>query len=283
MGKQMPWYERIKQARLERNLSQADLAKKLGASSKAIQRWEKGKNRPQPLWRGKLCEFFQLSSEELSFLPTRGMAVLASKGPVAVIEGDRVARPQRYIVGRQAEVQLFDELLSGQKDYHLLNIYGPGGMGKSVVCGKLRTHAHAHNVPTAVVDGSHPDLTPDSILDGFKQSLMEGPFKEQLEVGFREFESQLHEYSLVNYLMAQVRDVHTLFDTFGNIKDQSKFAALLAGLHENLPQSLERTIHNRFALDRYLRGAERALTTCFVRTLATLQEELRCSIALLID
>lgn len=283
MARPRLWNERLRQARLERSLSQAELAKKLNVSPKAVQRWERGKSYPQPHWRAVLCEFFQLSAEEFGFLPTGGKAVLESKSPAPVNERSIVTMPQRYIVGRQAEVQLFDNLLSGQTDYWLLNIYGPGGIGKSVVCEKLRAYAHARNVLTATVDGYYPDLTPDRILDTFKQSLMESPFREQLEDSFREFDSQLRDYSMVNYLMAQSGGLHALFDTFGNVKDPAEFAALLAGLNEALPQSLQRTIYNRFALDRYLRGAERSLTTSFVCTLAALQEELHCPIAMLID
>jgi len=71
---------------------------------------------------------------------------------------------QPFIVGRQAEVELFDDLVAGRTDYWLLNIYGPGGIGKTVVCDKLATYAQSQGMPVSKVDGIRPDLTPDRIL-----------------------------------------------------------------------------------------------------------------------
>lgn len=43
-----------------------------------------------------------------------------------------------YIVGRQTEVNWFTALLNGQTSHWLLNIYGPGGIGKTIVGQKMR-------------------------------------------------------------------------------------------------------------------------------------------------
>src|SRR2546423_1657739 len=279
MAKQIPWNERLRQERLKRSLSQADLARKLNVSPKAIQRWEGGKNFPQPQLCAKLCEFFQISAEEFGFLSIKGKAVLGHKSLTSLIRPEIMAVPQRYIVGRQAEVQLFDELLFDHTAYWLLNIYGPGGMGKSVVCEKLRAHSHTRKVPVASIDGYYPDLTPDRILYNFKQSLIDGPFGEHLEDFFHEFNLQLRDYFIINHVMSQGRGLHALFDTLGNIKDPVGFAAILAGLSETPSESLQYTMHNRFALDRYLRGAEPSLTTWFVTTLSAIQEELNSPVA----
>ena len=66
-------------------------------------------------------------------------------------------QPQPFIVGRQAEIERFDELLIGHTDYWLLNIYGPGGIGKTVVCHKLTNYAQSQDVAVATVDGIRPD------------------------------------------------------------------------------------------------------------------------------
>ena len=73
---------------------------------------------------------------------------------------------QNYIVGRCTEIHLLDDLLVGHTPYRLLNIYGPGGIGKSVVCQMLKEHSTVRNVPVATIDGITPDLTPDRILSG---------------------------------------------------------------------------------------------------------------------
>ena len=61
-----------------------------------------------------------------------------------------------FVVGRQAEVALFDDLLAGRTPYRLLEIYGPGGIGKTVVGSKLLGHAQACGIPMARVDGIQP-------------------------------------------------------------------------------------------------------------------------------
>lgn len=38
--------------------------------------------------------------------------------------------PKQFIVGRQAEIERFDRLVAGREKHWLLNIYGPGGIGK---------------------------------------------------------------------------------------------------------------------------------------------------------
>jgi hypothetical protein len=71
--------------------------------------------------------------------------------------------PQSFVVGRQAEVGQFDRLLAGQENYWLLNIYGPGGIGKTVVGHKFEQFAQQQGIPFALVAGGRPDLTPDRL------------------------------------------------------------------------------------------------------------------------
>src|SRR5216684_4471707 len=121
MAKRVLWNERLKQERLRLSLSQADLARELNVSPKAVQRWETGKHYPQPHWRAELCEFFHLSPEALGFLSSKeGKAVPGRKDPAQLVRPGIMTVQKRYIVGRQAEVQLFDELLTGHADYWLL-------------------------------------------------------------------------------------------------------------------------------------------------------------------
>lgn len=190
---------------------------------------------------------------------------------------------QPFIVGRQAEVEQFDKLLSGRTDYWLLNIYGPGGIGKTVVCQKLATHAQSLGVPVASVDGIRPDLTPDRILYAFKEGLTEGPSGERLEDAFRDFERGFRDYLTVNQVLQQGGGVQALFDVVGNVKDPAGLTAILSGLGEAVTEVVKRTINNRFALERYLRGAERALTASFVEGLGVALERTRGPLALLTD
>jgi RecA/RadA recombinase len=188
-----------------------------------------------------------------------------------------------FVVGRQAEVALFDDLLAGRTPYRLLEIYGPGGIGKTVVGGKLLGHAQACGVPMAAVDGIQPDLTPDRILGQFMEGLTASPAGEKLADGFRDFDRQFRDYLIVNQVLQQGGGTAALFDIVGNVKDPAGLGGILGGLGSAVTEAVRRTVSNRFAMERYLRGAERALTSSFMDGLAAGLAELRRPVALLID
>lgn len=58
----------LKGERQRRLLSQEELAERIGVSTRTIRRWENGKHIPQYSLQRQLCEFFQLSPEQLGFL-----------------------------------------------------------------------------------------------------------------------------------------------------------------------------------------------------------------------
>lgn len=60
----MKFSEKIKEARIEKGLSQAALAKKIGASQKAVDYWESGINEPKLSYIMGLVEVFELSYDE---------------------------------------------------------------------------------------------------------------------------------------------------------------------------------------------------------------------------
>ena len=188
-----------------------------------------------------------------------------------------------FVVGRQAEVALFDDLLAGRTAYRMLEIYGPGGIGKTVVGGKLLGHAQTQGIPMARVDGIQPDLTPDRILGLFMEGLTKNPAGETLEDGFREFDRQFHDYLSVSQVLQQGGGIGALFDVVGNVKDPSGLGSILGGLGGAVTEAVKRTVSNRFAMERYLRGAERALTSSFMDGLTAGLAELRRPVALLID
>ncbi len=190
---------------------------------------------------------------------------------------------QKYIVGRLAEIQLFDDLLVGHTPYRLLNIYGPGGIGKSVVCEKLKEHAEVRNFLVATIDGIAPDLTPDRILYEFRQALIQNTPEQPLAHAFHNFDSQFRDYLLINQVLEQGGGLHALFDVLGNVKDPTGLAAILGGLGGAITESVQRIIRNRFALDRYLRSAERTLTASFIQALNVVIEKVGGPLALLID
>lgn len=56
---------RIAQLRIERGLSQADLAKAIGVAQPTIANWEKGAKRPASAKLAKVAEYFNVSTDYL--------------------------------------------------------------------------------------------------------------------------------------------------------------------------------------------------------------------------
>ena len=56
--------EKIKELRLEKNLSQMQLAKQIGTSQKAIDYWERSVNEPKASYIIALVRFFEISFDE---------------------------------------------------------------------------------------------------------------------------------------------------------------------------------------------------------------------------
>ncbi len=190
---------------------------------------------------------------------------------------------EHYIVGRDAEVQLFRNLLDNQSNYRVLNIYGPGGIGKTVVCQKLLGGAQAHKIPTGVVDGGYPGLTPDRVLYSFYQTLSNSITARNLTDLFNDFDAQFNDYLMVNDVIERGGGIQALFEVFGNVKEPSGLVGILGELGEKVSEAAHRTLRNRFALDRYLRGAERSLTISFADGIKAVVDQTKLPVALLID
>ena len=56
---------RIKELRLERGLTQAEVAKEIDTSQRNIGRWENGENEPAANYIAELAKFFQVSADYL--------------------------------------------------------------------------------------------------------------------------------------------------------------------------------------------------------------------------
>src|SRR6266568_948667 len=60
--------ERLKHARYQMGLTQAELAEKVGTTFETISRWERGIKVPSAYYRRRLCEVFGKTAEELGLL-----------------------------------------------------------------------------------------------------------------------------------------------------------------------------------------------------------------------
>jgi hypothetical protein len=188
--------------------------------------------------------------------------------------------PQPFIVGRQSEVDRFAALIGNRTDHWLLNVYGPGGIGKTIVCQKLAAYARQSQLLYATVDGFRPDLTPDRILYTVKEGLAAHA---DLADAFSAFEHQFQEYLIIQEILQRGGGVPALFDVVGNIKDPSGFAQILGNLGKTMTEGVQRTVSNRFALERYLRGVEKTLTASLCDGVSSALAQTGKPAALLLD
>ena len=76
---------RLKELRIKRNLSQAQLAEALHAGQTTISKWEKGERRPDPESLIKMATFFECSVDYL-------IGASETNDPEAAIRKERVKR-----------------------------------------------------------------------------------------------------------------------------------------------------------------------------------------------
>lgn len=110
--------ERLRLAREERNLTQAEVAEAIGTSSFTVSRWELGVQAPQAHFREKLCALFSASARDLGLLPltqapaseeerSNGRAQLPPVPPAeARARADLLAQVHRYWIRTELEGSL---------------------------------------------------------------------------------------------------------------------------------------------------------------------------------
>lgn len=191
-----------------------------------------------------------------------------------------MSEPNNYIVGRTKEVGLFSKLVKGGTKHWMLNIYGPGGIGKTIVGHKMQEYAQSASIPIAFVDGIQPDLTPDRILFTIKEGLAK---TESLADYFQDFDRKFEEHLIIQEVLQRGGGMQSMFDAVGNIKDPTGFAQIVTGLGKTITEEVKRIIGNRFALERYLRGTEKILTSSLSGSLSTAVENSKQSLSIIID
>jgi len=191
-----------------------------------------------------------------------------------------MSEPNNFIVGRTREVEQFSKLVKGGTRHWMLNIYGPGGIGKTVVGHKMQEYAQSASVPIAFVDGIQPDLTPDRILFAIKEGLAR---TKSLADNFQDFNRQFEEHLIIQEVLQRGGGMQSMFDAVGNIKDPTGFAQIITGLGKTITEEVKRIISNRFALERYLRGTEKILTSSLSASLSAAAEKSKQSLAIIVD
>ena len=188
-----------------------------------------------------------------------------------------------YIVGRQAEMAQFAEFAACRTSYRILNYYGPAGIGKTVLCKMMESFCEQRNIPFASVAGDRPDLAPAHILHTIAESLKEHLDDNVAENIFHEFDRRYRDYLVLQDIVQRQGGISAMFDAGDNIKNPPSLLKLLSEAGEAISQEVFTAFGNRFALERYLHGAEKALTDSLTSTLAKMLAKIQPPIILLFD
>jgi hypothetical protein len=170
-------------------------------------------------------------------------------------------------VGRQEEVILLSKLVHRQRPFSLLNIYGPGGIGKTVVCHKFEAWCAQAQIPYATIVGDTPTAaTTDKMLYQLRRGLVTNVPRKVLKRPFREFDQKWKEYLAVQKVLEQSGGIAQLFDLAGNLVNHALLKMLL-GTVEGAYKGIRAHFVHRGALERYVGGVDTWLTDSFIECL----------------
>jgi tetratricopeptide (TPR) repeat protein/DNA-binding XRE family transcriptional regulator len=121
----------LRRQREWRQMTQAELAEKIGTSEVNISRWENGTTFPGPYYRRKLCEFFGMSPEELGLAPANEAQQRSNGSSLPPIWNVSYQRNALF-TGREDLLQRLASLLQTHEAIvPALALCGLGGVGKT--------------------------------------------------------------------------------------------------------------------------------------------------------
>ncbi len=189
----------------------------------------------------------------------------------------------QHIVGRNKEVQLLGDTIHEALPYSIVNIYGPGGIGKTVVCQKFEAWCAKMKIPYATMAGDDSTtLTIDKMLYRFRKGLEESATEGISGKAFNDFDKKFKDYLVVKEVIDKGGGIAKMFDVAGSLLDHVLLKALLDTV-EGTYEGIKKYFSHRDALERYIGGADRWLTESFVEGVKSIVEDERTKVVLLID
>jgi predicted ATPase/DNA-binding CsgD family transcriptional regulator/transcriptional regulator with XRE-family HTH domain len=97
--------ERLKHARYQLGLTQAELAEKVGTTFETVSRWERGIKVPGAYYRRKLCDVFGKTAEELGLLVDSGPFFAPDSSPCVFLSSAYSDAELKFVVSLKEEFQ----------------------------------------------------------------------------------------------------------------------------------------------------------------------------------
>ena len=135
----------LRNARLSRGWTRAELAEKIGCHTKLILLWERGLILPSPFYVKKLCWALRKDARTLSLSPANPKVVhVLGNAPIAQGDTDTVERqaifdpaipllPDKAFVGREKVIIAIKQQLRGRGNVALTALNGLPGVGKTAI------------------------------------------------------------------------------------------------------------------------------------------------------
>ncbi|MFI5591699.1 hypothetical protein ACIA5G_42080 [Amycolatopsis sp. NPDC051758] len=183
---------------------------------------------------------------------------------------------EKFVVGREAESSMFAGLVEGRAEESLLNIYGPGGIGKTEVFKKFRGNAGQHGLRFGTADVAVCGGRPSAVLRELCRTFLDGEPAEPLH-GVLDL---LDIHDAVWDVVRASGGVDTMFDAVGSPKAPETLQATVDCCEVALPPNLRAVLNNRFSLDRFLRSSDRDLTVLFGEALGAVMDDAPAAVLL---
>ena len=82
------------------------------------------------------------------------------------------AARRRYFIGRDAERSLFASALnSAELPFHVLHVYGPGGVGKTTLLKEMAATAELSRARAIYLDARNVDATPNGVIEALRAAM----------------------------------------------------------------------------------------------------------------
>lgn len=191
--------------------------------------------------------------------------------------------PRRYIVGRDDQIIIARKFVQSDTGEFILNIYGPGGIGKTEVCALLAKFFKAQHWVHSLIQLDGADLTFDRVLYMIRTDLFaRDNVPPKLSKFFTEFDRRVSEYLIIKEVIGKEGGIGSLFDSLGDVVPDALTKAV-ASVGKLVADEIRLHFRNRYALQKYLNGAERWITEAFIEGISQVRTHIRRPIILIFD